>query len=155
MLIKSLAISVLAAAVTLGPPRITVRTTDLPDGAVALVEAEHHTDHGEARIYGTAYTIEAGQRVEREVALRKLDATRYQVNRTWGAMPVALVLGVEQGDHGEHGVAEALVRVDRSGKAIAVDLALTKPIVGRPMPRRVNDREIEGALQSLGYRIAD
>lgn len=155
MLIKSLALATLAAAVALGPPRIGVRTTNLPAGAVAVAEVHYHTDHDEARVYGTAYTLEAGRRVEREIALRKLDDHHYRVDHTWGAQAVALVLGVEQGENGEHGAAEALVRVDRSGRAVRVDVAMTDPIVGRPMPRRVNDREIEGALQSLGYRVAE
>lgn len=155
MLIKSLAVSALAGAVLLGPPRIAVSTDNLPAGAVAMVEAVYHTDHGDARVYGTAYTHESGKRVEREITLRKLDATHYRVDHTWGATPVALVVGIEQGHDGKHGVAEALVRVDRHGKVLAVDIARTDPIVGSPMPRRVNDREIEGALQSLGYRIAD
>jgi hypothetical protein len=155
MLLKSMAQLVLIGTVGLGPPRIDVRTSNLPAGAVAVVEARYHTDHGDARIYGTAYTHERGERIARVVTLRQLDATHWQVDRTWGAMAVALVVGVEQGERGKDGVAEALVRVDRSGKAVAVDIARTDPIVGPPMPRRVNDREIEGALQSLGYRIAD
>lgn len=155
MLIKSLVVTTLAGAVLLGPPRIAVRTTELPAGAVAIITAEYHTDHGDARVYGTIYTLEAGRRVERQISLRKLDATHYRIDHTWGAMPVALVVGVEQGHDGAHGVAEALVRVDRTGKALAADVARTDPIVGSPMPRRVNDREIEGALQALGYRVAD
>ena len=154
MLIKSLAAVAIATAVLLGPPRIAVTTDDLPKGAVAMVEAQYHTDHGDARVYGTAYSHEAGKRIEREVTLRKLDANHYQVNNTWGAMPVALVLGVAQ-DHGDFGAAEALVRVDRTGRVLGIDIAKTNPIIGSSMPRRVNDREIEGALQALGYRIAE
>lgn len=155
MLLKTALVTVITAAVTLGPPRIGVSTSNLPAGAVAIAEVHYHTDHDEARVYGTAYGYAQGQRTERVVTLRKLDDHHYRVDNTWGSEPVALVLGVEQGEHGKHGAAEALVRVDRSGKAIAVDIAKTNPIVGSPMPRRVNDREIEGALQALGYRIAE
>jgi hypothetical protein len=155
MLIKTIAVTALAAAVTLGPPRIAVSTSNLPAGAVALIDAHYHTPEADARVYGTAYTWSQGRRVEREVPLRRLEGTHYRLDNTWGAMPVALVLGVEQGERGKHGVAEALVRVDRTGKVVAIDIARTNPIIGPPMPRRVNDREIEGALQALGYPIAE
>lgn len=65
------------------------------------------------------------------------------------------MLGVEQGDHGEHGAAEALVRVARGGRVTAVDVAMTQPILGAPQPRRVNDREIEDALSKLGTLTDD
>ena len=136
-----------AALLLVGPPRIAVRTSNLPEGAIAVVDAHYHTDHDQARVYGTAYAWQGGRRTEQVVTLDKRDDTRYNVRRSWPlGEPRVLVLGVEQGDHGEHGVAEALVRVDAQGRVTAVDLALTKPIVGAPQPRRVNAREIEDAL---------
>lgn len=155
MLTKILALTATAGTLILGPPRIEVSTDNVPAGALAVIDAHYHTPESDARVYGTAYTWTQGRRVEREIALRKLEGTHYRVDNTWGAVPVALVLGVEQGNHGEHGVAEALVRVDRGGKVVAIDIARTNPIIGSPMPRRVTNREIEGALQLLGYRVAE
>jgi hypothetical protein len=154
-----LARTLLAAAsslLLLGPPRIAVQTTNLGAGEVARVEAHFHTEEREARVYGTAYSWSRGQRLERDVPLERIDAEHYRVRRSWDAgIPVVLVLGVEQGEGGKHGVAEALVRVARDGRVAGVDLAMTRPIIGNPMPRRVNDREIEGALDQLGARTAD
>jgi hypothetical protein len=48
-----------------------------------------------------------------------------------------------------------LIRVARDGRVTGVDVAMTRPIVGNAQPRRVNDREIEGALQQLGARATD
>ena len=155
MLTKSLALAAIGGLVLLGPPRIAVSTENLPDGAVAVVEAQYHTDHGKARVYGTAYSYAQGKRVERDVALRQLDDHHYRVDASWGAMPVALAVGVEQVGDDHFGPAEALIQVDRNGKAIAVAVARTNPIFGSGMPRRVNDREIEGALQALGYPVGD
>lgn len=143
-------IATTAAATILGPPRISVRTSDLPAGAIALVEAHYHTDEDEARVYGTAYAWQDGRRTEQELRLTRRDAHHYTVSRSWPAgQPRVLVLGVEQGKRGEHGVAEALVRVDASGRVTNVDVALTKPISGHELPRRVNDREIENALLTI------
>jgi hypothetical protein len=143
-------IAAVASLVVLGPPRIAVQTTNLAPGELARVDAHFHTDEDEARVYGTAYRWVNGARSEAVVPLERIDAQHYRVRRTWDAnTPVVLVLGVEQGDGGKHGVAEALVRVDREGRVRGVDVAMTRPIVGNPMPRRVNDREIEGALNQL------
>jgi hypothetical protein len=155
MLLKSLTFAALGGILLLGPPRIDVRTSNLPAGAIAVAEVHYHTDHDEARVYGTAYGYVQGQRTERVVTLRKMDDHHYRVDNSWGNTAVALVLGVEQGEHGRHGAAEALLRVDRTGKVLAIDVARTNPIIGSAMPRRVNDREIEGALEQLGYRIGD
>jgi hypothetical protein len=155
MLAKTL-LAATSSLLLIGPPRITVQTANLAAGEIARVEAHFHTDEREARIYGTAYSWSRGERVERDVPLERVDAEHYRVRRSWdAATPVVLVLGVEQGERGEHGVAEALVRVARGGRVVGVDLAMTRPIIGNPMPRRVNDREIEGALDQLGARTAD
>lgn len=155
MLIKTL----LAATSTLllwGPPRIAVQTANLTGDAVAVVDAHYHTPEADARVYGTLYSWTGGRRVERQIALEKLAEYRYKVSRSWTSTePMVLVLGVEQGEKGEHGVAEALVRLARGGRVAGVDIAMTRPIAGSPQPRRVNNREIEAALEQLGAGAAD
>jgi hypothetical protein len=155
MLIKTL-LAATASLVVLGPPRIAVTTTNLPANALAMIEAHYHTEAKDARVYATLYTWSGNQRAEQSVALAKVDEHRYRLDRIWNVTtPVVLVVGVEQGEGGEHGAAEALIRVARDGRVTGVDVAMTRPIVGNAQPRRVNDREIEGALQQLGARATD
>jgi hypothetical protein len=145
-----------ASTLLLGPPRIAVHTGSLSGNALAVVEAHYHTDKDDARVYATLYGWNSGQRTERSVPLAKLDEHRYRLDRTWTTTtPMVLVVGVEQGENGKHGAAEALIRVARDGRVAGVDVAMTRPIIGSPQPRRVNDREIEGALEQLGARTAD
>lgn len=137
------------ASVAAGPPSIEVTTTGQPAGVLATIEAHFHTEADEIRVYGTAYTWNDNQRGERVLRLERVDDSHYRVPDGGTACgPRVLVLGVEQGVAGEHGAAEALVRIDRSG-TVRVDIAKTRPILGNPMPRRVNDREIENALLSM------
>jgi hypothetical protein len=155
-MIPKLALAATASLLLLGPPRIAVQTSNLAAGEFARIEAHFHTDEEEARVYGTVYSWRNGQRAETDLPLERIDAQHYRVRRSWdAAIPVVLVLGVEQGEDGKHGVAEALVRVTRGGRIAAVDVAMTIPIIGNAQPRRVNEREIEDALHQLGARAAD
>jgi hypothetical protein len=151
--------TILASTVSLlliGPPRIAVQTTNQTGSALATIDAHFHTEEKDARVYATLYSWAGNQRTERTVALARLDEHRYRLDRTWvSTTPVVVVVGVEQGEAGKHGVAEALIRVARDGRVAGVDVAMTRPIAGSPQPRRVNDREIEGALEQLGARVAD
>jgi hypothetical protein len=152
MMLKSLAVFAVMPLLLFGPPRIAVTTTDLPAGVVAIVEARYHVPEADARVYATAYRNVGNRREEREVRLTRIDAEHYRLERTWGSWPAAVVVGVEQGEHGKHGVAEALVLVDATGKAVRADIAKSKPIFGNPMPRRVNDNEIEEGFKQVGSR---
>lgn len=154
MLIKTL-LAATASLAVFGPPRIAVQTTNLTGNAVALITADYHTEEAEARVYGTLYSITAGQRADRVVALEKLDAHRYRVPRSWTTTePVVLVVGVEQGEKGEHGAAEALIRVARGGRVAGVDIP-TERRSGHNIARRITQGEIDGALTQLGARTAD
>ena len=154
MLIKTL----LAAAVSLavfGPPRIAVQTTNLTGNAVALIVADYHTEEADARVYGTLYTMASGARTDRAIALEKVDAHRYRVPRSWTTTePVVLVVGVEQGEKGKHGVAEGLIRIARGGQVAGVGIP-TERTNGHNIPRRITQREIDAAFTALGVRAAD
>lgn len=143
---------VAAPLLLFGPPRLGVQTERLPAGAVALIDAHYHVPESEARVYATAYRSVGNRREERDVALVRISAERYRLDRSWGDWPAAIVVGVEQGDHGKHGVAEALLLVDGAGKALRAGIAMTKPIFGSPQPRRVNDREIEEGYKQVATR---
>jgi len=147
--ILSLATLTAGASLLLGPPSIEVTTTDQPAGVLATIEAHVHTDADEVRVYGTAYTWSGNQRGERVLRLERVDDSHYRVpDGGTPRGPRVLVLGVEQGVGGEHGAAEALLRIDRAGR-VTVSIAKTDPIIGNAMPRRVTDREIENALASI------
>lgn len=155
MFAKSLLVAA-ASLVLVGPPRIAVQTDNLSGNTLAMIDAHYHTDAKDARVYATLYSWSSNQRAERPVPLSKLGEHQFRLDRTWTTTaPVVLVVGVEQGDHGEHGVAEAMIRVNREGRVAGVDVAMTRPIVGSPQPRRVNDQEIESALRALGARAAE
>lgn len=152
MTLKILALAATAGVLTMGPPRIGVRTDHLPAGVVAIVDAHYHVPEAEARVYATAYRNVGNRREERDVPLTRLTPERFQFARSWGNWPAAVVVGVEQGEHGKHGVSEALILIDASGKAVRADVAMTKPILGNPMPRRVSDSEIEEGYRQLSSR---
>jgi hypothetical protein len=155
MLAKSL-IAATTSLLLLGPPRIAVQTTNLAPGEFARIEAHFHTEEKEARVYGTVHSVVDGRRQAVVLPLDRIDAQHYRVRQSWGAStPVVLVLGVEQGEQGRHGVAEAMVRVARDGRIAGVDVVTESPRDGHRLPRRVTDREIVSALEQLGARVAD
>lgn len=150
--------TLLTAAISmllLGPPRIAVQTTNLPGDALAMVTADYHTDEDDARIYGTLYSINQGQRVDRAISLEKVAEHRYRLTRSWtGTEPVVVVVGVEQGANGKHGAAEALIRVARGGRVAGVEIP-TQREGNHNLQRRITQREINAALDQLGARAAD
>jgi hypothetical protein len=154
MFIKTL-LAATASLALFGPPRIAVQTTNVTGNAVAIITADYHTEEADARVYGTLHTIASGQRATRAIALEKLDAHRYRVPRSWTTTePVVVVVGVEQGEKGKHGVAEGMIRVARGGSVAGVDIP-TERTNGHNIPRRITDREIDAAFLQLGVRAAD
>ena len=94
MLIKTL-LAATASLVVLGPPRISVQTTNVPGNAVAIINADYHTEEDEARIYGTLYSMTGGRRTDRVLTLEKIDAHHYRLPRSWTTTePVVVVVGV-------------------------------------------------------------
>lgn len=150
--------TLLAATASLalfGPPRITVQTANLAGNAVATIHADYHTEESDARIYGTLYGMTAGRRTDRALTLERIDAHHYRLSRSWTTTePLVVVVGVEQGEKGEHGAAEALIRVARGGQVAGVDIP-TERRNGHTIPRRITEREITAALTALGAGAAD
>lgn len=154
MLIKTL-LAATASLTMFGPPRIAVQTTNVTGNAIAVITADYHTEEADARVYATLHTLSSGQRTGRAIALEKVDAHRYRVPRSWTTTePLVLVVGVEQGEKGEHGAAEAMIRVARGGQVAGVDVP-TDRRNGHNIPRRIAEREIDAALTALGARAAD
>lgn len=143
--------ALIAPILVLGPAQIEVTTANLPAGAAAIIKAHYHTEASKASVYGTVYTWSGNRRHEREITLHKIDSDRWRLDSDWSAgTPIVVVVGVEQEVNGNRDAAEALIQVGRNGRVKSVAVARTKPILGRPMPRRVSDREIEDALQEMG-----
>jgi len=148
-------VSALAAATLFGPPSITVtEVTGTPPtpGAVLAISTTHHTEEAEAQVSARAITMRGSERVTREIVLTKASAAgRYGVARQWEAgTPWVLVFTVKQGDHGDHGTAESLVKVDAAGKIVAIEKVMARNARGDVYPRAATDAEITRALAALG-----
>jgi hypothetical protein len=147
-----LALATIAAAGALGPPRITVRAvTGTPPTADAVLEviSEHHTTEGDAETSAQAIAVRNGTRVTSAITLTPAGAPgRYGVTRQWEAGTAwVLLFRVTQGDHGAHGVAEALVRVDAMGRIGEITHARASNLRGDRYPRAFTEREIDEALR--------
>jgi hypothetical protein len=149
-----LALATLAASSAFGPPRVTVReVTGTPPtpGAVLEVLTEHHTDEEHPQISARAIAQRGSERITKPVTMT-LSATkgRYGVARQWESGTAwVLVFTVRQGDHGAHGTAEAMVKVDASGKIVSMESAMERNERGDRYPRALRDAEIDQALASL------
>lgn len=157
ILVPLLCVVPLAAFAMLGPPRITVTHQGVRGDTVAFVHGQHHTDLTDVPVTGRLETVASGQRISYAIKLDKLpSAGRYVIRRVWDtARPVVLVLTLEQGDHGEHGVAEAVVRVAAGGTVVGVEYPRGSGVFGAQTPRRATPAEITAALDQLGVRVAD
>jgi hypothetical protein len=148
-------VSALAAATFFGPPSITVTEvngTPPTPGAVLAVATTHHTEEAEAQVSARAISMRNGQRVTREIALTKASGTgRYGVTKQWeSGTPWLLVFTVKQGDHGDHGTAESLVKVDAAGKIVAIEKVMERNARGDVFPRAASEAEITRALAAMG-----
>ena len=137
-----------------GPPHIAVRqVTDpasAPAGVVMFVDGDHHSETDLLTITGRAEGTRNGQRVSRTLTLVKTSGGHYTLTKQWDAGTAwVLVLAAEQGPGGKHGVAEALVKVDATGKVISVDY----PAAGWDgkdfIPRRTSAATIDAALTMM------
>lgn len=146
------AIALVAAATFFGPPRITVRAvTGTPPtaGAVLEIVTEHHTDEESADVSGRALTVRNGARVSQPITITAAGpAGRYGVAKQWeNGSAWVLVFTIKQGENGNHGTAEAMVRVDASGRIGAITLAGGTNARGDRFPRSFTEREVEEALR--------
>jgi len=151
------AIGAVVAFTLLGPPQITVRAATagapgMPAGVVLLIEGRHHSDHGGLAITGRAETVRAGKRVTTPLTLTKTGADMYAVSRQWEAgTPWVLVFSAEQAEQGNHGLAEALVKIDGRGAIVGIEHPRGN-IVANARVQRIGEREVAAALATLRPR---
>lgn len=148
------AVAVLTAATFWGPPRVTVREvsgTPPTPGAVLEVLTEHHTDEENPQVSARALSQRGGDRITKAITMtRSATRGRYGVAKQWDVGTAwVLVFTVKQGDHGEHGTAEALVKVDATGRILSMESVMGQNARGDRYPRAVSEAEIDAALRSL------
>ena len=137
-----------------GPPHIVVKpVTDpasAPAGAVFLLEGEHHSETDLLTLTGRAEAIVNGKRVTKPLMLVKSSGGHYSVTKQWDAgAPWILVIAAEQGEHGSHGVAEALVKIDATGKVMSIDYPTAGWEGKNFTPKRTSAAVIEAALTRM------
>jgi hypothetical protein len=143
-----------AAAAFWGPPRVTVtRVTGTPPtpGAVLAVHAEHHTDEEKPQLTARALAQRGSERITRTISLTAAaEKGRYGVTKQWeDGTPWVLVFTMKQGENGNHGTAEALVKIDASGKIVGIENAMDRNARGDSFPTAFKDAQVEAALTSL------
>ncbi len=146
-------LALLTAAALLGPPRITVTEvngTPITPGAVLDITSQHHTDEERPDLSGRAITERDGKRVTQAVALTASPIKgRYGVAKQWATgTPWVLVFTIKQGDHGDHGTAESIVKVNAAGKIVGIENLGGQNARGDRFPRAARDEDIEAALKA-------
>ena len=136
------------------PPRILVKPVSnpaaAPAGAVFLVEGEHHSETDLLTITGRAEGMVSGKRVTKQLTLVKASGGQYSLTKQWDAgSPWVLVLTVEQGAGGSHGVAEAIVQIDAAGKLLNIDYPAAGWEGKDYIPKRTSSATIEAALMTM------
>ncbi len=150
----STAIMLTAAARFFGPPTIRVtEVTGTPPtpGAVLQVVAMHHTDEEKPQVSARAEAMKDGQRVSQPIVLTESGRKGlYGVTKQWEPGTAwVLVFTIVQGDHGAHGTAEALVKVDSRGRVAGIETVKGDVIEGHQFSRKATEQEIRRALASL------
>jgi hypothetical protein len=148
-----------AASVLLGPPSIRVEAVTNPQSspikdAVFIVTARHHGEVEGFTVTGRAEGLVDGKRVTRPLTLVPVpkQAGVFGVTRQWDAgRPWVLVFSIDEPDHGDHGWAEAAVRVAAGGKVLGIDYPIGK-WDATPWPRRIANAEIDAALAAMAGR---
>lgn len=148
------AIGAIAALALLGPPQIHVRAArsgeaGVPAGAVLVIEARHHADHGSLAVTGRAEGMRAGKRVTQPITLTSTGSGSYAVTRQWKAgSPWVLVFSAEQKEGQNHGLAEALVKIDSRGTIVNIETPRAS-IVATGTPDRIGEKAIAAALAAI------
>ena len=140
-----------------GPPHITVRpVTDpstAPAGAVLLVESMHHTQIADLAVTGRAEGFQNGKRVSMPLQLVHISVGHFSLAKQWqDGTPWVLVLSAEEGSNESHGVAEALVKVDASGRFASIEYPAAGWINNTNTPRRISAADVDAALAGLVVR---
>jgi hypothetical protein len=151
-------LAVLASCTTLlfGPPSIRVEAVANPatapvKGAVFMITGRHHGATEGFSVTGRAEGLVAGKRVSHPLTLIPAAGSPgvYGVTRQWDAGEAwVLVFSVDDPDHGDHGWAEAAVRIAANGRVMGIDYPLGK-WDATPWPRRVAAAEIDAALAAM------
>ncbi len=144
----------LAASPFFGPPHITVSAvngTPPTPGAVFAITTEHHTEEEWADVSAAAITTRGGKRVEQPIEItRSSTRGRYGVRKQWeSGGPVLLVFTIKQGEHGAHGMASALVKIDGAGKVTGIEHLMERNSRGDVYPRGVKELDLVKALTEL------
>jgi hypothetical protein len=153
-LIPLAAAAALTAAAFWGPPRVTVTQvsgTPPTPGAVLAVHAEHHTDEEKPQLTARAMAQRGSERITRPITLTEAGAKgRYGVAKQWeDGTPWVIVFTMKQGENGNHGTAEALVKVDAAGKIVGIENAMETNVRGDRYPTAFKEAQVEAALASL------
>lgn len=155
-----LAVASLATVALFGPPRINVTQpsgTPPVAGAVLLIEGHHHTEEKVPDVSGRMLSMRNGQRVERPVSLTAYgEPGHYAVTKQWeNGSPSVLLFRIRQGVGGAHGTAEALVKVDATGRIVSIEALMERNARGDVYPRAVKDEDIAKAFGELGVRAGN
>ena len=122
----------------------------ISSGDVLLVEGHHHQQSETLTITGRAEGTKNGQRVSMPLTLVPAGGGRFAVTRQWTVgTPWVLVLAAGQGEAGAHGVAEALVKIDATGKLVGIEYPAAGWIGKSDTPKRTSPDEITAVLQTL------
>ena len=150
-----LAVIACCTSLLLGPPSIKVEAVANPamapvQGAVFLVTGRHHGATEGFTLTGRAEGLIAGKRVTRALMLAPAGSPGvYGVTRQWDpGVPWVLVFTVDEPDHGDHGYAEAMVRIASDGKTLGIEYPVGKWDAS-PWPRRVAATEVDAALAAM------
>ena len=154
---KLFAIAALSWATAFGPPRISVKDVTpadkVPAGAVLLVEGHHHQDASALAITGRAEGMQNGRRVTLPLVLVDVGNGRFSVARQWSAgTPWVLVLAAGDGNPDAHGVAEALVKIDATGKIVGIDYPAPGWIAATSKARVTSAADVAAVLATLASR---
>jgi hypothetical protein len=155
---KLLAVAAFSLASTFGPPRISVKEVTpadhAPAGVVLIVHGHHHTDSASMPITGRAEGLQSGRRVTMPLVLVSTADGRYGLTRQWAVGTAwVLVLAVGEGEAATHGgLAEALVKIDVSGKVVGIDFPAAGWTGPENTPKRTNEDTIRSMLTTLASR---
>lgn len=155
--VTAFTVALSASGAAVGPPHITVRpVTDqstAPAGAVLLVESMHHTQIADLAVTGRAEGFQNGKRVSMPLQLVHISVGHFSLAKQWqDGTPWVLVLSAEEGSNESHGVAEALVKVDASGRFVSIEYPAAGWINNTNTPKRISAADVEAALAGLVVR---
>ncbi|MBC7840877.1 MAG: hypothetical protein H7099_01105 [Gemmatimonadaceae bacterium] len=154
---KLITMAAVSLSALFGPPRIQVTEVTpghtAPAGAVLLVEGHHHQESATLTITGRAEGMKNGQRITLPLKLDPAGGGRFAVMRQWTVgTPWVLVLAAGQGEDGAHGVAEALVKIDASGKLVGIEYPAAGWIGTSNTPKRTSTDAINSVLLTLASK---